>query len=144
MNKYNEIRLIDFGSSIFESEMDSIDDRQRRSETVYHCFETHWNMDGYRFSYRDDVFRALMIVAYIMSGSSFFERLCSWNFNELYEYKLSGFTFDGFSNIEESVSDQLSLILSTSRSMSSVKTKPDYKFLTDLYKSISDNNNSQK
>jgi hypothetical protein len=33
-----------------------------------HCFYSHWNMEGFRFSFRDDLFKLLMVAAYMING----------------------------------------------------------------------------
>ena len=48
-------------------------DRSDRFST--HCFLSHWNIEGYRFSHRDDVFKAVLAAAMLMNGKAY-QRYC--------------------------------------------------------------------
>ena len=39
-----------------------------RPQTAVECFHTHWNMDGYRPSFRDDMLRLLMVGGHMLNG----------------------------------------------------------------------------
>ena len=52
--------FIDFGKSFFEADMTSPLDW---FDT--HCFLSHWNLQGSRFGFRDDVYRALLVASFI-------------------------------------------------------------------------------
>lgn len=66
-----QIGLIDFGSAMFVDELASQPAQIRSPGSYVHSLFSHWNVEGYRFSYRDDVFKALYVGAYLMNGDRY-------------------------------------------------------------------------
>ena len=95
--KFWDIRLIDFGASIFSDELDGLPDKDNTPMNYVHPLLTHWNMeDGYRYSYRDDVYRTLWMGASLMNGPHFdayFTNLAVVDPPALVEFKKSSFIF---------------------------------------------------
>jgi len=57
--------LIDFGRAFFESERAGGD---QWFPWRSHCFLSHYNLDGFRLGYRDDVYKTLLTAAFLMNG----------------------------------------------------------------------------
>lgn len=67
-----KVGFLDFGLAFFVTE--------NRPEMVYppmqlpHCLWSHWNIEGYRFGFRDDVFKILITGALMMNGAVWLRR----------------------------------------------------------------------
>jgi hypothetical protein len=67
------ISLIDFGNAMFADEMERLPVMARVPGSYNHCLFSHWNLAGYRFAYRDDVFKALLVGAFLINGPKYSE-----------------------------------------------------------------------
>lgn len=63
-----KIGFLDFGLAFIADEMEHKPDMRSAPMTENHCYFSHWNIEGFRFSYRDDVFKILMVGAWIING----------------------------------------------------------------------------
>ena len=72
-NGHQDLRLIDFGNAMFADEMELLPAIVRVPGSYNHCYFSHWNLAGYRFAYRDDVFKALMVGAFLINGPKYSE-----------------------------------------------------------------------
>jgi len=77
-------KLDNFGKSFFNSEVvvsEDCDDcdigPNTRADPRYPCDQTHWNMEGSRLSFRDDVFNVLLVAAWIISKDNHGKNFCS-------------------------------------------------------------------
>ena len=66
-----ELRLIDFGNAMFADEMELHPVIVRVPGSYNHCYFSHWNLAGYRYAYRDDVFKALLVGAFLIHGPKY-------------------------------------------------------------------------
>ena len=91
-----DIRLIDFGSSMFEDELEMADPMERAPNTYVHCYFSHWNIAGYRFSYRDDIYKALLMGAFLLNGVEFMDycRGLESDVEKMIEFKQYSFFFE--------------------------------------------------
>jgi hypothetical protein len=66
-----EDRLVihNFGLSFFSEETLGRREYDRLPFTSVHCLDSPWTLDGSRPGFRDDVFQALMVAAYLMNGA---------------------------------------------------------------------------
>lgn len=101
------VGLIDFGAAMHASEFSILD--EQTIPPSYHCYLSHWNLDGYRFSYRDDVYKAFFAGAMILNGSPFVESFCNDSIQHdkevqqmLYDFKANSFLFSLPNSSEES------------------------------------------
>ena len=88
------IKFIDFGRSKFGHEVK--DDPIRAYGQYVHCyFGLHESM-GYEESFRDDLFRAIQMIAYMMNGRVWMDRCMSLNSDpdRLMDFKENAFIFD--------------------------------------------------
>lgn len=77
-DEMHHIGFIDFGLSFFAAGKIGTPDRIREPLSHIHCLFSSYDLEGFRFSYRDDAFKAVMIVAFLMNGPpwmSYCERL---------------------------------------------------------------------
>ena len=103
--------MIDFGRSIIVSRTSAV---ARSYISTFPLF-THWEMQGYRSSYRDDLFRVLQLMAYLMNGSKYMTDLfilSSTPFEDdtdppIMSFKERGFIFElnGLKPITEAIHD---------------------------------------
>jgi serine/threonine protein kinase len=79
---HRSVRFIDFGNSIRAEELKIFPIIVRKPMEYIHCYLSHWNLLGYRLSYRDDVFKALFVTAVLMNGADYI-RYCRTMTGEL-------------------------------------------------------------
>lgn len=136
--------LIDFGNAMFVDEMRSSPDLARTPRTYNHCFLSHWNIEGYRFSYRDDVYKALLVGAFLINGLAFSE-FCfglESNVSAMIWFKRDEFIFSppmgGRDHIatlradeetKRTVKRRLSSALDKARSVVNLDHRPDYAYI---------------
>jgi len=89
-----KIGLIDFGSAMHVSELRLLADLAREPFSYNHCFLSHWNLAGFRFSFRDDVFKAILAGAVLMNGSNYMRFCQSADIDTMYELKAKQFLFN--------------------------------------------------
>lgn len=64
-----KVALIDFGLAFFEDDAKLAPSLAFAPMTETHCLFSHWNLLGFRFAFRDDVFKALLLGANLINGS---------------------------------------------------------------------------
>jgi hypothetical protein len=62
--------LIDFGKAFFEKEFAHVVSDQTSVMWTPHCHLSHFNLEGSRFGYRDDVYKTLLSAAFLMNKGS--------------------------------------------------------------------------
>ena len=67
----NRLVLMDFGFATFAEEAAFQQDRVRGALSYVRCLFTPWELLGMRGSFRDDVYRLLIVVAYLLNGYRF-------------------------------------------------------------------------
>jgi serine/threonine protein kinase len=89
-----DIRLIDFGTAIFDSEINPTQ-LVRKPYSYIHCLMSHWNLGGHGASYRDDVFKALFVGAFLMNGYGYMDYCKDLETNgyALMQFKRDSFLF---------------------------------------------------
>lgn len=137
------LNLIDFGNAMFVDEMHRLPIMAREPRSVNHCLLSHWNIEGYRISFRDDVFRALLVGAFLINGMPFSD-LCVYletNVEEMLRFKREGFIFstpsgpdriDGLdfdTNTKRFVRRRLFNALNMARSVEGIDERPNYDFI---------------
>ena len=136
----NTLKLIDFGVARFEDEI--ITHRPVRTPLKYiHGLYSPNELMGMHGSYRDDVFRALIVAASLMGGFEWVDYCLSFVSDgpAMYEFKQEDFLFDavGFqagSDIEDetdrtAVRAYLQNVLDHVRGIHEILEKPDYEFI---------------
>lgn len=91
------LRLIDFGKSFFSSDFEGHKEIIYKPLSFVHCLLSPYNLQGSRFGFRDDLYKALHVLAVLMMGDSFSEycsRLAtSSDPQALLKFKNEGFYF---------------------------------------------------
>jgi serine/threonine protein kinase len=70
-DRSEELVLIDFGRAMLVKNTPTV----ARDYRVMHPLLTHWEMMGFRSSFRDDLFRVLQVVAALINGPSYLNSL---------------------------------------------------------------------
>ena len=71
-NRRRKLGFIDFGLAAFASADKPA--LQYPPMKFGHCLWSHWNIEGYRFAYRDDVFKMLLTGAHLLHGLPWMRR----------------------------------------------------------------------
>ena len=139
-NGEKSLGFIDFGLSFFAQEMEGMAEQVREPLSYVHCLHSVWEIEGMRSSYRDDVFRALLILPVLIYGNTFIEYCTKLERNivGMYVYKKHSFLFD-FTYLgsafelpvvddakREAVKAELTSVLDSVRGIDNIAQKPDY------------------
>ncbi len=134
--------LIDFGKSFFNEEFEG--QSPRGNSWGPSCVRSVFNYQGFRASFRDDVYRALLAAAFLMNKGDSLLRYCQSmkkKINALIQFHGSEFVFDplyekadivgiAFPLMEETerseIRSHLGEALSLARSVKTVDEKPEY------------------
>jgi serine/threonine protein kinase len=138
------IALIDFGNAMFVDEMVGLPEMARAPRSLNHCLYSHWNIEGFRFSYRDDVYKALLVLAFVINGFAF-ENYClslEQNVEDMLRFKREEFLFSmpaeypdritGLSlhrDIKRLLRLRLENALQMARSVEAIDERPNYRFI---------------
>jgi serine/threonine protein kinase len=68
----SELVLIDFGLSATSQEL-SLNNPKPYEVEHLHCLHSQWQLDGWRSSFRDDMYRVLLLGSFLLNGMKFFE-----------------------------------------------------------------------
>jgi serine/threonine protein kinase len=147
-----KVQLIDFELAEFEDELIRKEQYIGGHMTFVHCYLSHWNIEGSRFSYRDDVIKALYVTAILMHGNSFLDACHNmattmpWS---LYRWKKSKFLFelpegppietlliDRPKNIIDRVRARLEIITDMARLVLTLDAQPPYASMIEKIDSI--------
>ena len=63
-----KVGFIDFERSFHEDEAQFRPDTVFESGKAMQCYHTHWNMQGFRASFRDDIVRLMMVAGFMFNG----------------------------------------------------------------------------
>lgn len=133
--------LIDFGVGSFVDELVGTTAMRFRPMALAHCFMSHWNMQGFRFSFRDDVFKAILVGAFMLNGLAF-QRHCQGleeDATAMLRFKSHAmwFTVPELPNriaelpvdeaVKQLVTDSLTRVLALIRSVHEIDAAPPYK-----------------
>ena len=66
-----KVKIIDFGRAFFAVDFLDKPPNVRAPFSLIHCLLSHWNIEGERFGFRDDLFKALHVLAVLLMGRSF-------------------------------------------------------------------------
>ena len=138
------IALIDFGNAMFVDEMVALPEMARAPRSLNHCLLSHWNIEGFRFSYRDDVYKALLLLAFLINGSPF-EHFClslEANVEDMLWFKREAFLsamptghedrITGLSvhrDIKQKLRVRLNNALQMARNVEALDDRPNYSFI---------------
>jgi serine/threonine protein kinase len=92
-DKTGKVKIIDFGRAFFPVDFQDKPVRIRDPFSFTHSLYSHWNILGDRFGFRDDLFKAMHVLAVLLMGRSFVEYcmdLQDRNPNRLFFFKSSG------------------------------------------------------
>lgn len=137
----HELRVIDYGKASFVT--DEADTQTIGNLTYPHPALTHWQLQGYQWARRDDVYKAIFAVAEVMHGGDFWALIRDETDNigdRLLQFKRDSFFFNiGGVNVVESkvVRSRLERVLSLVRSLDSVTSLIPYDLLKAELKAIS-------
>ena len=127
----SSLRLIDFGrANLVTSAEDGVKPLNREPFTWSDPLLSHWNIEGYRETRRDDVFKIFIVMAMLMNGRTYIPHLKDTLTSQAaYEFKRDGNIFkipgtsiEGWTERTESV---LSEILAIVRA-TELDARPDY------------------
>ena len=135
--------FIDFGLAFHIEEKIDTPDLEGHYLGYIHCLYSPWDLLGYRFSFRDDVFKVLMIGAYIMNGQPWMDYCIGLQNDgeEMLRFKQDSFLFEfpGGRDIIGSlplrshqkhfVRGKLEDILQSARSVHDINDFPDYDYI---------------
>ena len=144
-----KIAFIDFGYAYVMEEKAREPKRPRTPLEYVHSLESLWELEGYQSSYRDDVFRALMVGAYMMHGKAFVKHLKDLESDgeEMLVFKRDANIFEFGSHevmpemdlsddTRDEIRDYLDDILGSIRSVTAVHGRPNYKYMYEKLQSI--------
>ena len=69
-----QVKLIDYGKAFFPNDPDESKHRDVKKSQPFvdiHCHYSHWNLEGEEFGFRDDLFKAMHVLAVLLMGKSF-------------------------------------------------------------------------
>jgi hypothetical protein len=92
-----KIVLFDFGRAFFTDEYAAdLPEIMFEPFSLVHCLYSHWNIEGARFGKRDDVFKAIMIGAFLMNGEQWLDHCVGLETNSsaMMEFKQNSFMFE--------------------------------------------------
>jgi serine/threonine protein kinase len=127
----NSLRLIDFGrANLVTSAEDGVPSLEREPFSWHDPLFSHWNIEGYRETRRDDVFKVFLVMAMLLNGKTYLPHLKDrLNDQQSYEFKRNGNIFEiPGSSIEgwtECTASVLSEILAIVRA-TELDARPDY------------------
>ena len=131
--------LIDFGRAKFVSEL--VPRPKVHSPQGGGCYTTFYQMDGFGYSFRDDVILAVEAVAFLMTGLAVVKKCYAFHQDnkKMYEFHKSGSLFEefdggvlkamleGFSSEKaRHILNRLKAVLHLGRSVKDVRARPDY------------------
>ena len=134
----NRLALIDFGLAAHREEIELNDPQPWHPMEVerYNCLHTHWELQGYRKSYRDDLFKTLLLVSFLIHGETFQEYCQLLESQPLrmrrFKAELSLFEFPGSRRLKPVVKEPLDEMLEYVRSMETPYVRPDYEYLHNI------------
>ena len=136
-----QVKLIDFGSALFIDDTEDMPAISHKAWSFNPCFYSHWNIAGYRFGPRDDVFKAIMASAMWLNGVEY-EQFClalESDVAAMMEFKRDSFLFtvpglpDRVSSVptpdwrdDYRIRDSLERVLFLARSVNVVWDRPPY------------------
>ncbi len=128
LTRNGEVRFIDFADAFFESEFQFKDDKSHTPFSYIHCFFSEWRLEGFRYSFRDDVFNAVFIAAFLLNGKPFMQHCMSLQSfrDDMYRWKKEAFIFEFSEKIrlDFSVKKKLERILQLTRSVVVLDQRP--------------------
>ena len=115
-----ELKLIDFGRANLIEE--GGEEFVREPFTWTDPLLTHWNIAGYRETRRDDVMKALMLMATLTNGSKYVELLSKLTAQESYQFKAEQQLFKvSDEKLRQSLDEILAIVRATQ-----LDERPDY------------------
>ncbi len=148
--KKNELFLFDWGLSFYIEEKLGTPDRIAQPLSLVHCLFSVWDLEGYRFSFRDDAFKVLLVGAFLMNGDPWLQYCVSLQSNgaRMLQWKKEEFLFEfpgGISVVENLglhykqklvVKGLLEKVLGKVRGIQDINEVPDYDAINLALQSI--------
>ena len=133
-----DIRLVDFGNGLYEDQLGYEPELQREPLSATLRYSSPWNLAGIVPSFRDDVYRALLVGAMAMNGKAYltFCEMLEWYPPVMFRFKHHYLIFQlpggqdflhGIADeVREEIKETLGKALNISRSVDNLFEKPDY------------------
>ena len=142
--------FIDFGLAFHIEEKIGTPEKIGDRLGYVHCLFSHWDLEGYRFSFRDDAYKVIMIGAYLIQGRPFMDHIqqLEKDGEAMLRFKRDAFLFEvpGSPKIAASlkigedkkmqIQQLLQQVLDSVRSVHDINDLPDYDMLIGLLDSI--------
>jgi hypothetical protein len=92
----NRIVIFDFGTAFYAEEQKYASLYVREPFSYIHSLFSHWNLEGVRFGYRDDVFKAILVIAFAMNGNGWlkYSQELETNGHAMFQFKAESFLFE--------------------------------------------------
>ena len=144
------VGFVDFGAAFFADSVVGRPERIREPLAVHHCHHSPYQIMGSRTSYRDDVFGAILMVAFMINGADYTSYCLSLQDNpaEMLRFKRDEFLFsfprkDPFAHLEKKhkplakeIRTRFSNLLALARGVEGVDDRPPYADITDELRAI--------
>ena len=103
-----KVGLIDFGNARFGSELEN--EPILTDLSYMHCFYTPFELDGFPYAFRDDVFRTLIVGAMMLHGQPFVDHCVELERDRerMHFVKKESFLFDFQGDVTEILADEVS------------------------------------
>ena len=143
--------LIDFGKGSFTDELVGKSSDWYVPMANTHCYLTHWRLLGFRGSFRDDVFMAVLVGAIMLNRDALFQHCkeLETDANAMLNFKSQAmwFTFPGLPNrlaqlrvpesVKQILTDAFARVQALSRSVTEIDALPPYEEIyTELITSV--------
>jgi len=158
MDKQGKVRLIDFGLALSVDELIGKPTKIRQKLEWVHSFFSPWQLLGFRKSFRDDVFNAIQMGAWLMHGKTSYigfleEFISTGNGRGILDFKSKQFIFEftggitlntllANNKLANGIKRLLNEVLEKASDVEELVMKPDYDFiiqkLNEIYKSVPD------
>lgn len=136
------IGLIDFGLAKFGSELAQY---PAQTATGYvHCYHTPYELDGFQYSFRDDLFRTLLVGTMLMHGQDYVDYCLQLESDSprMHVLKKSAFLFDFYGDVtlslnsvssdnKRAIRERLDHVLYLARTVPSLEAVPPHSLILE-------------
>ena len=133
--------FMDFGLATHIEEAAVLQDHVAEPLSYIHWLYSPWELWGFRGSFRDDAYRLLIVVAYLMNGPGFMDYCNGLNGEEMLRFKRHAILFMVPSQVspfeklavngrrKRAIRDRFLKILAAVRSIENINDIPNYQFI---------------
>jgi hypothetical protein len=137
----SDLGLIDFGLGVYEEEIGNNNPRPYNMLQDVHCYHSLWELYGFRLSFRDDVYKTLLLGAYLINGVSWLDycQALQQSQEAMLYFKETSFLFEypGGPKLQSRIRGPLETLLSYVRgNLRDIQDKPDYEYMIRLLNDI--------